>query len=682
MGPRPARVALALALAGLLVGGCGQKAAAPAPPATVPLVVASQRSAHFERVSRELDLGGTLYGFVDLDGDPQKIAAMIQSVLDPMNGFPPQVCAYWRPRIPRIVSDLGLDDLAAVGVSSVPQGGGQFRNRAFLYTPRGRHGLFQMFGGPPAPFARLSLAPYDADFFAETEIDLPALYATIQRVLEDTQGASAGGRLDDQLQQIGLKGVWSVLDLIHALRGRITLTGRFDRGRTAQFGGPPAVVIPRLLLVARLDGVGPVADRLLGKAAAGSRSTVGSRVYYNLDPHAAIQGLTPEAMVDGQALYLTTSAEFLEECLTLPAERRLDANPTFQRVMADLGTEGNALSYVTQGFFHQLRLLPDLNRDWPMQTRTTLYAALDLIPEDPEPLAALRTNLPDGILVRAHYNRSFKREAILSALYNPVTLAALISAQRLQQPAPDAARWAPGNGLNARAAVPARLAFPLLPGERAAPPLAAPGSSRNALPLRQAAAVYPADLVRHQVSGVVEVEFLVDVAGAVREAEARMSSDPELAAAAVAAVKEWSFAPALRDGQPVESRLQTPMIFTQSKEQPLLRGLRAATSWYSRVQQSWLSDQMARNGGRLGAALDELVWVRIGIGDSGEPAVMEAGRGAADPEADLVRAVVGQSWGLEANRRDLMALLREVGHLDVAFPVYEAPTPPIPAAAP
>jgi hypothetical protein len=41
-----------------------------------------------------------------------------------------------------IVTMLGLTDVKAMGVSSVPDGSGFFRNRVFVYTGGERHGCF------------------------------------------------------------------------------------------------------------------------------------------------------------------------------------------------------------------------------------------------------------------------------------------------------------------------------------------------------------------------------------------------------------------------------------------------------------------------------------------------------------------------------------------------------------
>src|SRR4051812_18257781 len=93
--------AAVMSLAGLLAISCAKKeepvaaakpvAPEPPKPASVVLVKEQERSAHFMAVNQQLELGGTLYGYVDVDGDVLKVAGMINDVVAQMaatKGFP------------------------------------------------------------------------------------------------------------------------------------------------------------------------------------------------------------------------------------------------------------------------------------------------------------------------------------------------------------------------------------------------------------------------------------------------------------------------------------------------------------------------------------------------------------------------------------------------------------------
>ncbi len=64
---------------------------------------------------------------------------------------------------------------------------------------------------------------------------------------------------------------------------------------------------------------------------------------------------------------------------------------------------------------------------------------------------------------------------------------------------------------------------------------------------------YPASAKQDRVQGAVVLEIKIGVDGAVLEAKATKASDPRLADAAIDAVKQWKFKPALnKAGKPVE----------------------------------------------------------------------------------------------------------------------------------
>ena len=84
---------IGVATAALALGGCQKKAETPAgtaatapaeaarpKPATVELVKEAERSASFAAVNRHLELGGTLYGYVDIDGDVVKLLGTVQGI--------------------------------------------------------------------------------------------------------------------------------------------------------------------------------------------------------------------------------------------------------------------------------------------------------------------------------------------------------------------------------------------------------------------------------------------------------------------------------------------------------------------------------------------------------------------------------------------------------------------------
>jgi protein TonB len=78
--------------------------------------------------------------------------------------------------------------------------------------------------------------------------------------------------------------------------------------------------------------------------------------------------------------------------------------------------------------------------------------------------------------------------------------------------------------------------------------------------LRQPKPEYPPEAFVKKVEGVVTVEILIDATGRVARVRV-VRSIPLLDAAAVAAVRQWAFEPALRKGRPVATLAVCPVSF-------------------------------------------------------------------------------------------------------------------------
>ena len=169
----------------------------------VQLVKESERSRNFAAVNKHLELGGTLYGYVDVDGDLLKLTGQLQGLMADVAKTQPGASMVAQQDLGAIVTMLGLTDVKAMGVSSVPDGTGFFRNRIFVHTGGERHGLMAGLGGKPAPFKHLGLAPADAAFFGESELDLAVVYRTLKDVVVKIAGEPASNQLETVLKKAG-----------------------------------------------------------------------------------------------------------------------------------------------------------------------------------------------------------------------------------------------------------------------------------------------------------------------------------------------------------------------------------------------------------------------------------------------------------------------------------------------
>jgi type IV pilus assembly protein PilA len=398
------------------------KPAAPAapPPVTVAVVKQTERSAHYLAVSKQIELGGTLYGYVDIDGDVQKIAGILTEVFAQMATNKALPAPQLKQDYVALSQTLGLTDIKAAGFSSVPDGTGFFRNRAFLYVPTERRGLLAGLGGAPAPFARLGLAPANTDFYFESEVDLPSVYATVREITARISGDKAAEGLEAELKRTGEKAAFSLYNFIQGLKGRATVVIRFDPERELRLPGRQPFVLPATSFAICLDGVGSSVEAALAKEKSFTPSQEGAVKYFELAMPLPLEGIRPIFAIEGGALYFATSRAFLQECRS--GKGGLAEQAAFKDALAHVGTTGNALGYVSPRFFDQLRRIESLNPQMPPEARQGFATAMRMLPKTDRPLVTVRSNLPDGILINSYWNRSMKQDIVMATVYNPVTI--------------------------------------------------------------------------------------------------------------------------------------------------------------------------------------------------------------------------------------------------------------------
>jgi TonB family protein len=78
---------------------------------------------------------------------------------------------------------------------------------------------------------------------------------------------------------------------------------------------------------------------------------------------------------------------------------------------------------------------------------------------------------------------------------------------------------------------------------------------------RQKRPDYPFEMRRADISGMAMVRIVVTTEGKVINAVAVKATHPSFAVAAVAAVSQWRYQPALKNGQPVNAHLEVPVHF-------------------------------------------------------------------------------------------------------------------------
>ena len=108
-----------------------------------------------------------------------------------------------------------------------------------------------------------------------------------------------------------------------------------------------------------------------------------------------------------------------------------------------------------------------------------------------------------------------------------------------------------------------RAAAPLAPGAQTEAPgrVRVGGGIQEPKLIRKVPPVYPPDALAARIEGIVIIEAVIDVNGAVKELKV-LRSQPLLETAAVDAVRQWLFTPTLLNGVPVEVIMTLTVNFT------------------------------------------------------------------------------------------------------------------------
>lgn len=81
------------------------------------------------------------------------------------------------------------------------------------------------------------------------------------------------------------------------------------------------------------------------------------------------------------------------------------------------------------------------------------------------------------------------------------------------------------------------------------------------VPIRTVDPEYPWQMTRSGISGSVNLHCVVDASGRVQDIKVASASNDQFIPPALAAVKQWTFNPGMREGVPVPMQVSVPVRF-------------------------------------------------------------------------------------------------------------------------
>lgn len=374
----------------------------------VPL--APQKSPHFDAVSAQLQLGGTVYAYADIEGDAQRAADFLLKLLRDLPALVPQHGAN-RLNATTLVRILGLHNVQAIGLSSYEyEDESLYHNRSFVHHTGTRGGLLKLFGGEPADFDIAAIAPSTADLVWEQQLDLRVLLDVVRSLGELGVGMSPE-ELDQALNERVLELDMTLGALVERLNTTAGLILAVDESRPLGIPGE-SFWFPYTDFLLRVDGLSDLVDAIGKKAAldpfiASERTDEWVIIKPAISlppPWNAYEPSVAKEIATGR-MYIVSSPAFLERCISTTDS--VAHNADFIRAFRQLSRHGNGLTYLSPRMTRQMHGLLDRVIEANGSSMTTTIARF-FLPDIGYPVGWVVTNRHDGILFTSNTPSSHK----------------------------------------------------------------------------------------------------------------------------------------------------------------------------------------------------------------------------------------------------------------------------------
>jgi len=385
----------------------------------------------FAAVDAYLEQGGLLYGFVDVEGDLERIAKGANEMLANLRSTRMELAMVPQLPLDSIVEQLGLSSIRAIGMSSTKREQG-FQNRTFLLTEGAPKGLLAIYGDKNSPFMVPELAPEDTDIAVEQTLNTTALIEMTRDLANLVMGATGVSMIEDYLSMpVPGSGV-QVSDLIAAVDGRMYLIADIDESATMEV--PEYGSMPRIEFILRLESAAPLATQLGKLPALAAMPDFKMEVDGGLT---VLRGFVPKnplyapLILGNQTsgeLFLCSSRAFYDRILQGNGEKLKDSK-AFAGATEELPESGYAFAYISPEVGSLVKGWVDRSMEEAIKAGGQEAAAFrpymnwSIQPMVAEfPMAYAASVETDGLYSIANWNVSQKRKLATMSYANPVTV--------------------------------------------------------------------------------------------------------------------------------------------------------------------------------------------------------------------------------------------------------------------
>lgn len=401
--------------------------------------MAPEKSPHFGPVSERLQLGGTVYAYADIEGDAERAADFLLTLLRDFPGLVQERGAH-RLNATTLVRILGLDQVRAIGMSSY-RSGELYHNRGFVYHAGAREGLLKLFGAEPGPFGVLAVAPEAADLVWEQQINLTVLVEVIRALGELGVGISPD-ELDEALSAPALDLDISWGSIVEQLDTTAALILAIDESRPLRIPGE-SFWFPYTDFLFHIDGLSELGDAMARRAASdpfiASEQTedwiIISPAIRLPPPWNAYQPSVIKENATGR-MFVVSSPTFLKTCLA--TVENVTTDPDFTQAFEGLPRTGNGLTYLSPRMTRQMHAVLDRVVAGGGGSVTTSLVRF-FLPDVGYPAGWVAKNTEDGLLFTSNTPSSHK-STLLTLGYAALLPAIAVIGVSALAPAPEIAQ--------------------------------------------------------------------------------------------------------------------------------------------------------------------------------------------------------------------------------------------------
>ncbi|MGK0185163.1 MAG: hypothetical protein ACI9R3_000938 [Verrucomicrobiales bacterium] len=401
--------------------------------AATPVAQTGDQSAHFAAVSRHLDLGGPFYGYVELDGDVDRLGEHINEIYNAFadTGEVPPV------DVREIIKELGIGKIEALGASSIKTENG-YRNKTFVYIPDGRSGLLNLLGGDGEPLHYAPLAPAGADLVVEQEVNLKAVRDTAEKVVAKFDSQEIQKPFDEMLETKFADLSFSVADFLGNANGRVILVASIIADTPMPLP-PEAPAIPSIDALICVENAAWLFDSLEEKFITEGEGPFDyseddnfQKMIMQVPPDGSMGIYAPLLVKEKSTdrVFLVSRQSYLDECLG--SGTRLSSDAEFTAAIDGLPAEGNSFSYASPELYSEIQkvthaLMNQAGAQGMGGPPEAVLSAIEnltatLMPDlNGSGVAGVGQNLPDGILYTQN-NAASHKATIATAAVLPLAM--------------------------------------------------------------------------------------------------------------------------------------------------------------------------------------------------------------------------------------------------------------------